>query len=133
MTGAPPYVPSVRSATVALSILSVPSVTVVAAVRFSASVSVPAPVFSSALAVGAEMVAETPESTETDLTERSLVPAMVASALNAIEFALTSSASVAVALAVAKIALLPSLHVAFAPSFSQASVSPQFALVPRQV
>ena len=133
MTGAPPSVPSVRSATVALSILRVPSVTVVAAVRFCVSVSVPAPVFSNALAIGAEMTAEASSATETVGTVIVAGPATVASALNVSKLAVTSAARVAVAFAVANMALLPSTHVAGSPSFVQASASPQFAAVPRQV
>ena len=101
-------VPSVRPAeTVApSSILSVPSESVVASVREEPRVSVPAPVFSSAPEVGAEMVAETEEATETEGTVSVEEPAIVAEALKASDAADASAASVAVAPAVLKMALL---------------------------
>ena len=133
MTGFAGSVPSVSfvpSTVAPLTILSVPSVSVVCAVRLAPSVNVPAPVFSSAPAVGAAMVAETSETTETDGTVSVPPPAeIVALSLNTISLTAAFTASVAVAPSVAKMALLPSDHVASAPPFVQAFSSPQFVSV----
>ena len=123
----------VGSTVAPFDIARVPSETVVCAVRPCVSVSVPAPVFSSEPAVGAEMMAETPEATETDGAVSVLAPVIEASAVKRTLAAEASAARVAVPLARAKIELLPSAHVAVAPSFVQASTSPQFVCVPFQV
>ena len=101
--------------------------------REEPSVSAPAPVFSIGSAVGAEMVAATPDATSTTGTDRVAEPFTVASALKSIFAGLAAAASVAVAFAVLKMALLPSAHVADAPPFVHASASPQFVCVPLQV
>lgn len=136
MTGVAESVPSVSfvGSTVApAAIASVPSETVVCSVREEPSVSVPAPVFASKPAVGAEMVAEISGTDETTGTVSVAVPSTVALAANSIFAGEASAASVASAFAVLKMALLPSAHVAAAPPFVQASASPQFVCVPFQV
>ena len=79
------------------------------------------------------MVAATEETTETTGTDRVAEPFTVASALKSIFAGLELAASVAVAFAVLKMALLPSAHVVAAPPFVQAPASPQFVCVPFQV
>ena len=79
------------------------------------------------------MVAETPGTAETTGTVSVAVPSSVALAVNSIFAGEASAASVAVAFAVLKMALLPSAHVAAAPPFVQASASPQFVCVPFHV
>ena len=76
------------------------------------------------------MTAVTSEATETDEAVSVAAPPIVAGASNASEFAVTLSLSVTVALAVLKMALLLSAHVAAASAFIHTLASLQFAAAP---
>ena len=81
-----------------MAITSVPSESVVWSERLALSVSVPLPVFSSVPAVGAEMVAETFETTATSGTVSVPPPArMLASSVNLTFSAATSAVRLACA------------------------------------
>ena len=109
MSGFAGSVPSVKLPSVAPGdITSVPSESVVCATRLAPSTSVPAPVFVSGSAVGAEIVAVTPEATSTVGAVSVPVPVNVAFSLNVSDSALASSSTSAIAFAVANSASLPS-------------------------
>ena len=81
---------------------SVPSLSMVASVRFAPSVREPVPVFVSWPAVGAEIVAETPGVTETSAVVRAEEPVIRPSAENSIFRAITGEVTAAEAFAFVK-------------------------------
>ena len=106
-----PRVNLVQSSEAPLQMARVPSESVVAKSVWLETASVPEPTFSNAPEIGAAIVADAPLTTVTVGTVSVPPPsAIVVSAINITEFAAASAASVAEALAVEKIALLPSTH-----------------------